>query len=157
MDTLKESVIKAYNDKIESIDRKIENAKADREAANAEIKENESEKVRLGKECTEVLKQLDEKGKVDKPSFHLLPSDSINLSKEACEKANNWVQTHELVYHTAEFLKLSHRYMGCTPCANYELRAGWTALGRYVSLVCTECEKRKEYIRNYEYDIEEIG
>lgn len=57
MDTLKESVIKAYNDKIEAIDRKIENAKADREAANVEIKENESEKVRLGKECTECEKR----------------------------------------------------------------------------------------------------
>ena len=157
MDTLKESVIKAYNDKIEAIDEKIENAKADREAANTEIAENESEKVRLGKECTEVLKLLDEKGKIDKPSFHLSPDDSINFSEADCKRTNEWVQRHELMYHTAEFLKLSHRYMGCTPCSNYVLRSGWTSLGRYVSLVCTECEKRKEYIQDYEYDIEEIG
>ena len=47
MNTLKESVIKAYNDKIEAIDKKIENAKADRESANVEIKENESEKIKV--------------------------------------------------------------------------------------------------------------
>lgn len=154
---IKEVIITAYNNKIEGINKRIESAKADREVANAEIKENEAEKVRLGKECTEVLKQLDEKGKINKPSFRLSPSDSINLSERDCERVNNWVQEHELLYHTAEFLKLSHKYMGCTPCASYELRTGWTSLGRYVTLVCTECEKRKEYIRDYECDIEEIG
>lgn len=157
MDTIKESIISAYNDKVSDIEKKIENAKADRDAAIQEITEREEEKVKLCTECTEVLKQLDETGKIDKPSFYLEPSDSINLSEKDCKKVNDWVQRHEILYHTPEFLKLTHRYMGCSPVSNYELRMGWTSLGRYVTLTCTECEKRKEYIADYECDIEEIG
>lgn len=157
MEYLKHAVISAYNDKIEEIDKSITEAKASREEIDKDIAEFENEKAFLGRECTEVLKQMDEKGLPEIKTFEFSPGDKFEFTEETCERTNNWIKRHELMCHTSEYLKLTHPYKGCTPCSNYELRIGWTGLGRYVSLVCTECEKHKDYMRDYEYDIEEIG
>ena len=154
---LKHAVISAYNDKIEELNKSIAGAKATREEVDKDIAEFENEKIFLGRECTEVLKQMDEKGLPEIKTFEFTPGDKFEFTEEACERTNNWVKKHELMCHTPEYLKLTHPYKGCTPSSNYELRIGWTALGRYVSLVCTECEKCKEYMQDYEYNIEEIG
>lgn len=154
MEYLKHAVISAYNDEVEAFDRDIETAKVDRDKLNEYIKEFEDRKVALRKECTEVLKQIDEKGLPEIKTVEFSPGDRFEFTEKACEKTNNWIKRHELMYHTSEYLKLIHTYKGLTP-SNYELRIGWTDAGRYVSLVCTECEKYKDYIRNYKYDIEE--
>ena len=154
MDYIKHAVISAYNDEVEAIDRDIETAKAEGAKLNEYIKDFEDRKVALGKECTEVLKQMDEKGLPEIKTFEFSPGDRFEFTEKACEKTNNWIKKHELMYHTPEYLRLIHSYKACTP-SNYELRIGWTDASRYVSLVCTECEKHKDYIRNYKYDIEE--
>lgn len=146
----------------------IEEEKMDIEDSEEQIKELESDIKELEDEKQE-LRSAIEKGAEDPLHiFKLNPRDSINLSEEDCKKANEWTLGHALRFHTQEALGLaSPRYKGAIGHSDYMIRMGWTSIGRYVELVCTECEKlaakqkaegkkRLEY-SDYTYDIEAIG
>lgn len=135
---------KAYNELIEA------------QNEYCEIAEKQQD---LSKEEDEILQQA-KSGKLDnfKPSFHLSKNDGFELNEDAVRKANEWIAKHELEHHTKTFLGLEKdNYKGAVGFANYELRKGWTSIGSYVELVCTECEHSKRSAKSYSFDIEELG
>ena len=159
MTELKETVIKAYDAKIRSQDSLIKEWQTDIKDCNDYIEEAQNKKKELGTECTNILKLIDENKISDRPHFMLAPEDGITLSKEDCERANEWVVQHELTRHTEAFLGLqkNSKFRGVTPVAKYELRKGWTGLGPWVSLVCTACQEKNVEMEECEFDIVEIG
>ena len=159
MTELKEAVIKAYDARIQSQDSLIKECQADIKDCNSCIEEAQNKKKELGAECTNILKLIDENKLSNRPHFTLTPEESITLSKEDCERANEWVVQHELTHHTETFLGLqkNSRFRGVTPVAKYELRKGWTGLGPWVSLVCTACKEKDVKMEECEFDIVEIG
>ena len=157
--------IKHINSMIEETKKDIESSKNDIEDYEAVIENLEAEK----NELKSTLEKVESTAEDPLHIFKLTPEDSIKLDEADCKKANAWTLSHALRFHTAETLGIkSPRYKGAIGCADYMIRMGWTSIGRYVELVCTECEKvaarqkadtgeqTLEY-KDYTYDIEEIG
>ena len=155
MTDLKEKVIEAYNEVIEAQNKQIKRCHDEITTCTSCILDAEKRKQDLAKECTSLLKKIDEEKIDSMPAFKLSTSDGIKLSKEDCKKANDWVIKHEVKFHPKSFLGLEHVYKGVSPVSKYELRKGWSSIGDWVSLVCTECKEKG--VDDCEYDIQEIG
>lgn len=160
MTDLKEKIISIYEEKIKKIDSDIAKEKESILTIKSTVNDLENEKSKLSKECTEILKSVDENKKLNvKASFHIEKNDWPNLTEEDIGKINDWILKHELSYHMKSLLATGeYKYQGAISCAKYEIHKGWTSIGAYVDLVCTECADKmgKHEYENYVCPIQEL-
>jgi len=152
---LEKQITGAFEEKINKLDADIEHNVEIIKALQTENSESQAEKTRLSKECLELLEKVNSNQISGSPSFSLREDDGICLSADKVKKANEWIQYHELTHHTADYLRLKDaKYSGAIGISRYELRKGWTSIGSYVDLVCTDCIKNQQTDANFE--IEEL-
>lgn len=142
MNELEKAVKGAYDEKLEALVKGIENYKKIIKEAQQAVKQMEAEKKELTAEKSKTLKDL--KNNTPKINcFKLDVGDSIQLSSEVVQKANEWVKLHEIKYHAAVALDLKiPKSQGAISISKYFIRKGWTSIGDFVELCCETCMSR---------------
>lgn len=145
MNELEKTVKSAFDEKLEALAKGIENYKKIIKEAQQSIKQMEAEKKELTAKKSQAIKDL----KNSDPKincFKLDVSDSIQLSSDVVQKANEWIKLHEIKYHAAVALDLKiPKSQGAIGISKYFIKKGWTSIGDFVELCCETCRARFEH------------
>ena len=136
---IKKKILKIYEDEIKELENKKKENIEEVEYLNKEIDGYNSEIAELKQKKSEV-----EKSGIDKlgePST-IISKNTMGLSDDMVETANEWIIKHEMTKHSDYFYGLEKPlYKGAIGCADYEISWSMTSIGYLASIRCTKCDE----------------